>query len=493
MMVIMATTPFPLGIFAGGANGSDPNAEATVDANYNAFSSLMGAQPIFTNAFLNQSKPIDNWASDTSWTAWSYAQSPALHNAIPVIGMPMATTGDSGNPDAVFKQFASGRYDNDILGMVKAWTDQGFHNLYVRPGWEMNVAGMPWYVGTDPNVQADYVAAFKHIADVLHSAPNASVKVIWNPNIQNWNGSLDVKTLYPGDQYVDQIGGDIYSDLHPYDLYNWGKNDGSFSSNLGEWASDPRNLDHYWDYPDATKWSPTGDGVGHSLSLQNLADFAKAHGKPLAIVETGAGGNGGNGPSDNPEFPKWLAGKLASTGANVSMVNIWDANAGDNDWTFAGPGANRPQEAQTWAQAFGANGGGGGNTPLTPQVAPVAQAAPVDTSGQTTQTLTINLSEDMFQGDASFSASLDGQSLGGPQTVTAIHGNGESQAFTFTGQFGTGTHDLAISFLNDAWAGTPQTDRNLYVDSVDLNGAHYGSATLALYQQGTQHIQLPTT
>ncbi len=492
----MANTPFPLGIFAGGANGSDSNAEAGVDARFDSFTKLMGAKPTFVNAFINQSKPIDNWPSDVSWTAWSYAQSPAYHNLIPVIGLPMATEGDRGHPGATFRDFASGRYDDAIRGMVKAWTDQGFHDLYVRPGWEMNVSGMPWYVGENSQTQAEYVAAFKHIADVLHSAPNASVKTIWNPNIQNWNGSLDVRSLYPGNQYVDQIGGDIYSDLHPYDLYNWGKNDGSFSGSLGEWASDPANLNHYWDYPDATKWSPTGDGVGHSLSLQNLVNFAKSQGKPFAIPETGAGGDGSNGPRDAGAFPTWLAGKLASTGVNVSMVNIWNLDAGDGDWTFAGPGANRPQEAGAWAKGFGANGGNGGgsvstdlapadNTPVVPSTEESA------TPSGDTQTLVVHLSEDMFGGDAQFSLTLDGKSLGAAQTVTAIHGDGDSQAFTFTGQFGAGSHDLGVSFLNDAWAGAPDSDRNLYVDKVEFNGREYGSAQLALMSQGTQHLQLP--
>ncbi len=494
----MANTPFPLGIFAGGANGSDSNAEAGVDARFDSFTNLMGAKPAFVNAFINQSKPIDNWPSDVSWTAWSYAQSPAYHNLTPVIGLPMATEGDRGNPGQAFREFASGRYDNAIRGMVKAWTDQGFHDLYVRPGWEMNVSGMPWYVGDNPQTQSDYVAAFKHIADVLHSAPNASVKTIWNPNIQNWNGSLDVRSLYPGNQYVDQIGGDIYSDLYPYDLYNWGKNDGSFSGSLQEWASDPANLDHYWNYPDATKYSPAGDGVGHSLSLQNLIDFAKSQGKPFAIPETGAGGNGAHGPRDNGAFPTWLAGKLASTGVNVSMVNVWNLDAGDGDWTFAGPGANRPQEAGAWAKGFGANGGNGGgsvpNQAIQPDTSLVVPATDntVTPSGDT-QTLVVHLSEDMFQGDAQFSLTFDGKSLGGAQTVTAIHGNGESQAFSFTGQAGAGPHDLGITFLNDAWGGTPDTDRNLYVDKVELGGNQLGSAQVTLYSEGTKHLQLPSS
>ena len=109
-------------------------------------------------------------------------------------------------------------------------------------------------------------------------------------------------------------------------------------------------------------------------------------------------------------------------------------------------------------------------------------------------TLVLHLSEDMFQGDAQFVVTVDGQSQGAAQSVTALHEQGQSQAFTFTGAFGVGPHDVAVSFINDAWGGPGAgLDRNLYVNSVDLNGTHYASATAALYGNGTEHLQIALT
>jgi hypothetical protein len=48
----------------------------------------------------------------------------------------------------------------------------------------------------------------------------------------------------------------------------------------------------------------------------------------------------------------------------------------------------------------------------------------------------------------------------------------------FTGNFGSGPHDVGVSFVNDAWGGTPTTDRNLYVNSVSFDSHSYGGATL---------------
>ena len=121
----------------------------------------------------------------------------------------------------------------------------------------------------------------------------------------------------------------------------------------------------------------------------------------------------------------------------------------------------------------------------TPGSAPAPAPAP---ASNTAGVIALHLSEDAWLGDAQFIVSLDGQQLGGAQTVTALHGLGQDQTFSIQGAFGIGSHDLAISFINDAWGGTPDTDRNLYVDGVDLNGAPQAGGTAVLYSNGTAHV-----
>lgn len=104
--------------------------------------------------------------------------------------------------------------------------------------------------------------------------------------------------------------------------------------------------------------------------------------------------------------------------------------------------------------------------------------------------ISLHMSEDAWMGDAQFIVSVDGQQLGGVQTVSALHGLGQDQTFTFQGAFGAGRHDLAISFINDAWGGTPDTDRNLYVGGVYLNGAPQAGGTAALYSNGSAHVSV---
>jgi aryl-phospho-beta-D-glucosidase BglC (GH1 family) len=116
----------------------------------------------------------------------------------------------------------------------------------------------------------------------------------------------------------------------------------------------------------------------------------------------------------------------------------------------------------------------------------------VDSASPTgTDVLTLYLSEDAWQGDALFTASLDGKSLGPSQLVTSSHGLGQNEAFTFHGNFGSDPHDLVVSFINDAWGGSDITDRNLFVDNAVLNGANWLPITSSLYQNGSITLHTP--
>jgi hypothetical protein len=97
----------------------------------------------------------------------------------------------------------------------------------------------------------------------------------------------------------------------------------------------------------------------------------------------------------------------------------------------------------------------GGTTPTA--------SAPADT-------LSLKLSEDAWKGDAQFVLYIDGKAVTTPQVVTALHDANQTQGFTFTGDWGAGTHTIGVAFVNDAYGGTAATDRNLYINGVTMNG-----------------------
>lgn len=119
---------------------------------------------------------------------------------------------------------------------------------------------------------------------------------------------------------------------------------------------------------------------------------------------------------------------------------------------------------------------------LPPLIQPV-------TVGTGPDRIDLNISEDAYAAnggtDALFTIAVDGTQVGGVQTAIAAHGAGQTQDFALLGNFGSGPHNVSISFVNDAYGGTAATDRNLYVDSVSRGGVSQ-SLQAALYNNGTQ-------
>ncbi|TXM65671.1 hypothetical protein FV226_24575 [Methylobacterium sp. WL12] len=98
-------------------------------------------------------------------------------------------------------------------------------------------------------------------------------------------------------------------------------------------------------------------------------------------------------------------------------------------------------------------------------------------------TLVVRASEDAFKGDAHFIVKVDGQQIGGVQVAHASHAQGQWENITLHGSFASANR-VAVEFVDDLNAGAGQ-DRNLYVDSINLNGTTYkGSDASVPHGQG---------
>jgi Ca-dependent carbohydrate-binding module xylan-binding len=107
--------------------------------------------------------------------------------------------------------------------------------------------------------------------------------------------------------------------------------------------------------------------------------------------------------------------------------------------------------------------------------------------------LTLHLSGDDWNGDPQFSLLIDGKPASASQGVTAVHSAGQWQNVSFSGNFGAGAHTIGIQFTNDSYGGTATTDRNLYLNGIDLNGQHYGSGATEMTGNGTTTFHVVTT
>jgi Glycosyl hydrolase family 26 len=490
----MSSTRFPLGVYVGNPNGNDPTAEAAFQSQYNAFVTDMGgARPQFMDTFVDYTQDPSEWGANASWTAWSWAMTGNDYvgpgsGTVPVVGVPLASNaGGWGNVDTFYQQIIAGDYDADYKAIVDAWAAEGYTTVQFRVGYEFNGNFMAWGSGnsSSPTVDADFVAAFQHVANLIHeegAADGITAQVVWNPD--DINSGVDPTQLYPGSQYVDIISTDAYSPAYPLDLTTWSSatatTPGPQASSDSAWAANTTDLEHYWQYTNGMQSDPTpalGDG-NSGWSMEDAIEFAKEMGKPLSISETGAGSSGsGLGPSDDPAFVEWLASALTTAeaeGVTIQNVDIWDTDVSDGSWGFSN--GERPLEEAAWGEYFGASA-----TTATPTI-------PVVTIGSGADTLALTFSQDAWEGNAQFTVSVDGEQIGGTQTVNAaaLQTADLAQTFDVCGNFSAGSHVVSIDFLNATSGGSSGSEEALFLTGASINGSAITGATLTETTDGPQ-------
>ena len=360
----LAASPYALGLYVGNANGNDAAAMASFKAAFDAHNTIVATKPKFFNAFTDNSNDPSNWAASAGWAAWSNKMSGSAYTGpgsgmIPVIGIPLGWSQMGfANVDQFYIYTSAGVYDSVWSGIVDAWAANGYKILDFRIAYEMNGKFMAWSPenSTAPSAAQDFVAAFQRVASVIHAeAKRKGIQayVHWNPTAINFTAA-DVAASYPGDAYVDVISIDEYNRMFPIGYTDWSTGGKVELTDSNAWAAIAANRDHYIRYPNATQYNQTPSLHSTGWSIPQMIEFAKSHGKPIAVDETGAGGGGGLGPPDDAEFPKTLATLLYEAkraGLRVRNVNIWDATLGDGDWNFQN--GSKPQEAAAWRLYFG--------------------------------------------------------------------------------------------------------------------------------------------
>ena len=76
---------------------------------------------------------------------------------------------------------------------------------------------------------------------------------------------------------------------------------------------------------------------------------------------------------------------------------------------------------------------------------------------------------------------VNGARIGGTFGASALRSSGQSDTLTLKGDWGAGEHGVEVRFLNDAWGGTAETDRNLHVDGATYNGAAVDGAAQVVW------------
>lgn len=115
---------------------------------------------------------------------------------------------DMSSKSVALTDIANGNYDSSIrtwADAAKAWGKP----FFFRWNWEMNGTWFSWGAQAQQN-PGNFVAAWKHIHDVVASRGATNVTWVWCPNT-TFTGSTSLSLLYPGDSYVDWTCVDGYN------------------------------------------------------------------------------------------------------------------------------------------------------------------------------------------------------------------------------------------------------------------------------------------
>ncbi len=179
--------------------------------------------------------------------------------------------------------------------------------VYIRTGWEFNGDWFQYSSIKDPQ---DFINAWKQFVSTFRSVSNR-FRFDWCPSGETGH----VEEAYPGDDYVDIIGLDLY------DQYRWCK------------IKDP-----------VERWDKVVMHGDHGLLWHQA--FAKAHHKPMSYPEWGACGNdAGDDPYFVEQMHKWFIEN------HVIYASYWDSNS-----VYFGQLSNNqyPLAAAKYKELFGA-------------------------------------------------------------------------------------------------------------------------------------------
>lgn len=148
--------------------------------------------------------------------AKQYAELSRKHGMAPLIAWTWMNWGDDQNSPRL-QDLVAGKYDWYLDDWIKGVQEFG-DPIFIRLSHEMDGDWYPYSEGykKDPtrNTAADFVAYWRYTVDRFRKAGVKNVAWVWCVNGDR-SGGKDWPDYYPGDEYVDWLGIDLYSSRNP--------------------------------------------------------------------------------------------------------------------------------------------------------------------------------------------------------------------------------------------------------------------------------------
>jgi beta-mannanase len=199
---------------------------------------------------------------------------------------------------------ATGQYNHYFATIARYLVANHQGSSTIRLGWEFNGSWFAWSAYKCPSC---FIAYWRQIVTTMRSVQGAHFLFEWNPAAGSY--AMAPPSAYPGDNYVDLIGLDVYDNVP-----------GS-PSQKARWQT-------LLDEPFGLNW---------------VLGFAQDHGKPVTLPEWGLG-YPPDGAGDDPYFITKMAQFIA---ANPQIVSALYWNYGTSQLSGA------PLSKVAFGRAFG--------------------------------------------------------------------------------------------------------------------------------------------
>ncbi len=292
---------------------------------------------------------------------------------------------------------------------------------------------------------------------LIEKSSGAQDIVVWNEP-QIWNANTDTEITVPATTVTVQLGA-TYQTVNVFDPL--------VSSSSIETLNNVSSVQlSVTDHPLIVEVEPQA-GMTPDTMVLNVGESSSNHANAQFTVSVDGTQIGG--------VQTVTATEAAGGGQNITLTGMLGAVGGHNvtiDYVNASSTSGRLlflnavtiDGQATFTSAPQISSGSSSYTVAKP-------ATPLVSNAGSQDTLVLNLSEASYSGkNALFMVSVDGQIVGGIQQVTASYARGHSQNFTLTGDFGSGTHTVAVDLLNGAAGSSPASGPSLYVNAITFDG-----------------------
>lgn len=319
-----------------------PNGSAKVDK----FAEWLGRDPVWGEDFVggetwsNVGWPVF-WLDH--WSGWLKGKpGRVLLLGIPLLAGPVdlsgPTQGDEAGQPVSLEKAATGAYNHHFRALAENLVKRGMADkVILRLGWEFNGG---WYAWRAKDHAAQLAEYWRRIVRTMRAVPGGeAIRFCWNPTLGYQQ--FPAEQAWPGDEWVDFIGVDVYDDSWQADTYPW-----PAGTAAPEIAARRQKV-----------WDKEIFGGDHGLAF--WAKFAREHHKPLCVPEWGVDDRPEkHGGLDNAYFVEQMHRFITDPGNHVAFHCYFDVEAPDGKHQLS-PGENGihktefPEAAKKFKELFG--------------------------------------------------------------------------------------------------------------------------------------------